>query len=139
MKNEIISEIILTSDNVEKDAWLSLFNSISKLNGIFKTCYFYAKIDLNEVHYYIKTSRILPPIISSLGDFMIKKLDISEDDLMDFPTKTSIPFIVTNKERNLLDVFDKLESSTKGYASLDYEIIGYRTSKLQKMDILCYN
>ena len=34
------------------------------------------------------------------------------------------------------DFFDKLKSSTKGYAYLDYEIIGYRTSKLQKMDIL---
>lgn len=29
-----------------------------------------------------------------------------------------------------------MKSSTKGYASLDYELIGYRTSKLQKMDIL---
>ena len=34
------------------------------------------------------------------------------------------------------DTFDKLKSGTKGYASLDYELIGYRTSKLQKMDIL---
>ena len=34
------------------------------------------------------------------------------------------------------DFFDKLKSSTKGYASFDYEMIGYRTSKLQKMDIM---
>lgn len=32
--------------------------------------------------------------------------------------------------------FDKLKSSTKGYASLDYEMAGYRASRLVKMDIL---
>ena len=34
------------------------------------------------------------------------------------------------------DFFDKLKSCTKGYASFDYQFTGYRTSKLQKMDIL---
>ena len=34
------------------------------------------------------------------------------------------------------DFFDRLKSSTKGYASFDYEICGYRESKLVKMSIL---
>ena len=34
------------------------------------------------------------------------------------------------------DFFDKLKSCTKGYASFDYEISGYKTSKLTRMDIL---
>ncbi|EAC9719675.1 elongation factor 4 [Listeria monocytogenes] len=34
------------------------------------------------------------------------------------------------------DFFDQLKSYTKGYASFDYELIGYKASKLVKMDIL---
>jgi GTP-binding protein LepA len=34
------------------------------------------------------------------------------------------------------DFFDQLKSNTKGYASFDYELIGYKPSNLVKMDIL---
>ena len=34
------------------------------------------------------------------------------------------------------DFFDRLKSYTKGYASFDYDLIGYKESKLVKMDIL---
>ena len=34
------------------------------------------------------------------------------------------------------DFFDKLKSCSKGYASFDYELCGYKTSKLVKMDIM---
>ena len=34
------------------------------------------------------------------------------------------------------DFFDKLKSVTKGYASFDYDLIGYKSSDLVKMDIL---
>jgi GTP-binding protein LepA len=36
----------------------------------------------------------------------------------------------------LYDFFDTLKSRTRGYASLDYEIIGYETSDLVKLDIM---
>ncbi len=36
----------------------------------------------------------------------------------------------------IYDFFDRLKSSSKGYASFDYELSGYKESKLVKMDIL---
>ncbi len=36
----------------------------------------------------------------------------------------------------VIDFFDQMKSRTQGYASLDYELSGYRPSNLVKVDLL---
>ena len=50
-------------------------------------------------------------------------------------TRVSIYYEIPLSEI-VYDFFDHLKSNTKGYASFDYELIGYKPSKLVKMDIL---
>ena len=50
-------------------------------------------------------------------------------------TRVSIHYEIPLSEI-VYDFFDQLKSSTRGYASFDYELIGYKPSKLVKMDIL---
>ena len=51
------------------------------------------------------------------------------------PTRVNIHYEIPLSEI-VYDFFDKLKSYTKGYASFDYELIGYKASNLVKMDIL---
>ena len=51
------------------------------------------------------------------------------------PTRVNIHYEIPLSEI-VYDFFDKLKSYTKGYASFDYELIGYKASDLVKMDIL---
>ncbi|QFF99493.1 elongation factor 4 [Psychrobacillus glaciei] len=56
---------------------------------------------------------------------------------MDFLSKARVNIIYEIPLSEIVyDFFDSLKSSTKGYASFDYELIGYKESKLVKMDIL---
>ena len=51
------------------------------------------------------------------------------------PTRVMISYEMPLNEV-ILDFYDKLKSRTQGYASLDYEMLGYRESDLVKLDIL---
>jgi len=51
------------------------------------------------------------------------------------PTRADIQFDFPLSEI-IFDFYDKLKSTTRGYASFDYEYIGYRQSDLVKLDIL---
>ena len=51
------------------------------------------------------------------------------------PTRVNIHYEIPLAEI-VYDFFDRLKSMTKGYASFDYELCGYKVSDLVKMDIL---
>ena len=85
---------------------------------------------------YIRTSIFVPsdyigPIMELCQN---KRGNYISMDYID-PTRVNIHYEIPLSEI-VYDFFDKLKSYSKGYASFDYELIGYKTSNLVKMDIL---
>lgn len=104
MKN--FYEVLLTSNHVTDESWLNLLLSISKINGLFRKWKIYVKIELNDVKYYVQTSKKLPPAIGTLGDFLLKPSDIK----LNKKSKFAGIYFLTSKYPCVLDVFDKNES-----------------------------
>ena len=85
---------------------------------------------------FVKTTIIIPK------DMVGTVMEISQNRrgqyvTMDYLDDTRVSLVYDLPLNEILyDYFDVLKSSTKGYASLDYELYGYRTSPRVKMDIL---
>lgn len=85
---------------------------------------------------YVKAVVIVP------NDYVGAVMEISQDKRGEYK---SMDYLDTNRvmitydiplNEIIFDYFDRLKSATRGYASLDYELSGYRESKLVKVDIL---
>lgn len=85
---------------------------------------------------YVKASIIVP------NDFVGAIMELCQNKRGEF---INMEYLDTNRvtltyeiplSEIVYDFFDRLKSTTKGYASFDYEMSGYRVSNLVKMDIL---
>jgi GTP-binding protein LepA len=85
---------------------------------------------------YVKATVIVPnDYVGTVMELCQKKRgNFMNMDYMD-KTRVSIIYEIPLSEV-VYDFFDQLKSGTKGYASFDYELIGYKPSKLVKIDIL---
>lgn len=85
---------------------------------------------------FVKTTIIIPK------DMVGTVMEISQNRrgqyvTMDYLDETRVSLIYDLPLCEILfDFFDVLKSATRGYASLDYELHGYQTSPMVKMDIL---
>ncbi|WP_420214772.1 translation elongation factor 4 [Limosilactobacillus mucosae] len=85
---------------------------------------------------YVKASIMVPnDYVGPVMELCQRKR--GEFDTMEYLSETRVNVIYHIPLSEIIfDFFDKLKSSTHGYASLDYEIDDYRVSDLVKIDIL---
>ena len=85
---------------------------------------------------YLKAKILIPPdYVGAVMDLAVGRR--GNFVTMNYLSQTTVEMLWEIPLSELiLDFFDKLKSNTKGYASLDYEMDGYKPSELVKLDIL---
>ncbi|NBK98030.1 MAG: elongation factor 4 [Erysipelotrichia bacterium] len=93
------------------------------------------KIDHIEEPYVKATIMVPNDYVGAIMELCQKKRGIYKDMVYIDANRMNVIYELPLAEI-VFDFFDRLKSCTKGYASFDYELIGYQTSALAKMDIL---
>lgn len=85
---------------------------------------------------YVKAQIVTPSeYVGNLMQLAIEKRGVYKNTTYIDPTRADIQFEFPLSEI-IFDFYDKLKSISRGYASFDYEYIGYRESDLVKLDIM---
>lgn len=85
---------------------------------------------------YVKATIMVPnEYVGAIMELCQKKRGIYKDMIYIDANRMNVIYELPLAEI-VFDFFDRLKSCTKGYASFDYELIGYQPSNLAKMDIL---
>ncbi|MFA7287920.1 MAG: translation elongation factor 4 [Melioribacteraceae bacterium] len=85
---------------------------------------------------YVKAQIVTPSeYVGNLMQLAIEKRGIYINTSYIDPTRADLQFEFPLSEI-IFDFYDKLKSISRGYASFDYEYIGYRVSDLVKLDIM---
>ena len=116
MRKENYFEVFFTTDKVTEESWLQFILYISKLNGLFKLWKIYIKFEKNNIRYFVKTKHKLPTTLSNLNDFLLKQIDNFEKPKSFFYFRKF--YIVTNKEKSIIDIYDRNES--KKYRKMEW-------------------
>lgn len=118
----VVYEVILTNQN---KVMVDSPTKMPKRELISKTLEPYVKCSI------FTPSEYIGPIMELCQD---KRGNFINMEYLD-ETRVTIHYDIPLAEI-VYDFFDKLKSYTKGYASFDYEVTGYKESNLVKMDIL---
>jgi GTP-binding protein LepA len=85
---------------------------------------------------YIKAQIVTPSeYVGAIMKLSMDKRGIYKNTTYIDPTRADLEYEFPLSEI-IFDFYDKLKSMTRGYASFDYEFIGYRESDLKKLEIL---